>query len=89
MELSVARISEIASPKQDESDEIVFSSSPIALIGFSDANRTISEPDIAESLEESVLKAIPYSFGMIGFRGMNDRVFWIWNQGSHIRTSDK
>ncbi|KAK8801215.1 hypothetical protein WA171_004362 [Blastocystis sp. BT1] len=62
------RISEIGSPKQDEGDELVFScSSPIVLIGFSESNRILSEPDIATSLEESVLKAIPYSFESLGF----------------------
>ena len=31
----------------------------------------LSEPDIATSLEESVLKAIPYSFGWSGFSGLS------------------
>ena len=81
VQLNVARISEIGSPKQEESDEIVFScSSPIVLIGFSESSRTLSEPDIATSLEESVLKAIPYSFGWSEFGGL-----WIESLGFGIK----
>lgn len=80
-ELDVARMSEIGSPKQDESDELVFScSSPVVLIGFSESHRPVSEPDVTASLEESVLNAIPYSFGWSAFGGL-----WIESLGFGIK----